>query len=170
MSHWLAFTSLSVSGSPTAWSFWTPLGCIPFSRPCSAQMVLYTMLAPWLWCSIYSLSASILHPVVMCWIISWEQPASGKPGSLMILILCLKYLDLLPRTCSCAAVICMKRLVSLSSHWYDLLCHPFFSTCWLSCRILSFHNGSFFMCLFFCWFLKPEVSLSTRSVVTNFLM
>lgn len=167
MSHWLAFTSLSVSGSPTAWSFWTPLGCISFSRPCSAQMVLYAMLAPWLWCS---MPASILHPVVMCWIISWEQPASGKPGSLMILILCLKYLDLLPRTCSCAAVICMKRLVSLSSHWYDLLCHPFFSTCWLSCRILSFHNGSFFMCLFFCWFLKPEVSLSTRSVVTNFLM
>ncbi len=75
MSSWLATTILSVwiwnSHRIFAQSFSTIFGGVfhldlRTSSPYSTQMLRYTLPAIWLWRSIYALSASTLHPTVMC--------------------------------------------------------------------------------------------------------
>uniref|UniRef100_A0A3P9CAH7 Taste receptor type 1 member 3 n=1 Tax=Maylandia zebra TaxID=106582 RepID=A0A3P9CAH7_9CICH len=93
MSGWLATTILSVciwkSHRILARSFSTTLGGISHfdlgtSRLYSAQMFLYTMPATWLWRSMYALPASILHPAVMCWIVSGASLHSLHLGSCLV--------------------------------------------------------------------------------------
>uniref|UniRef100_A0A669AZ21 mitogen-activated protein kinase kinase kinase n=1 Tax=Oreochromis niloticus TaxID=8128 RepID=A0A669AZ21_ORENI len=93
MSGWLATTILSVciwkSHRILARSFSITLGGISHfdlgtSRLYSAQMFLYTMPATWLWRSMYALPASILHPAVMCWIVSGASLHSLHLGSCLV--------------------------------------------------------------------------------------
>uniref|UniRef100_A0A3P9CA07 Taste receptor type 1 member 3 n=1 Tax=Maylandia zebra TaxID=106582 RepID=A0A3P9CA07_9CICH len=79
---------LSISLQVTR-SFSTTLGGISHfdlgtSRLYSAQMFLYTMPATWLWRSMYALPASILHPAVMCWIVSGASLHSLHLGSCLV--------------------------------------------------------------------------------------
>jgi len=67
VSHWqfkpnrvLALSFSTTSGGISHFDFWT-------FNPYSAQMLLYTIPATWLWRSMYAVPACIFHPTTMCW-------------------------------------------------------------------------------------------------------
>lgn len=128
----------------------------------------------WLWHSMHALPATILHPGVMCWIVSGTSLHSLHLGSWLVWYT-MASMDLVLAACSCAAMICASVLsfsTALSSHWLDFLIIDTSSICrwYILYGGLSFHDGSPSCSSSFSCFWCLKCLLSTWSFVGTFLM